>query len=166
MNNMTIAQALRHAKKLKGRIDEARTRATGCVSFYADAAVAFDFAEQLKRADDASAELAELQGRLAVANARETLTHDGATVTVAHAVRVLQELRGRIAWLRALAVKQTERGNEMVAVYIPAQGHMQTPREVVCRLPEATKAARVDELQEKFDTLNAAVEALNHTARI
>ena len=129
MTTMTISQALRHAKKLKGRIDEARTRAAGCVAFFSDTPVAFDFGEQLKRADSASAELASLQGQLAVANARETLLHDGETITAAHAVRTLQELRGRIAWLRVLPVKQVEKSNEMVSVYVPGQGHMQAPRE-------------------------------------
>lgn len=165
MTGTTIAQALRHAKKLKGRIDEARGRAAASVSFFVDSPPAFPFEEQATRAEDASRELAELQGRLAVANATHTIDIDGKRVTLSHAVRILQALKGQIAWLRELATKNAAQTVHAEVVYTGA-GHQTVARQVECRLPEAAKAAIVDSLQERFDLINALVEAQNQTVTI
>jgi hypothetical protein len=165
MSGTTIAQALRHAKKLKGRIDEARTRAAAAVQFFADSPPAFDFDAQEKRASDASDELADLQGKLGVANATNFVDHGGTIITLAHAVRLLQELKSRIAWLRALQTKPAAQTVQAETIYM-AGGHQTVARAVECKLPEATKGDRVDALQDRFDTLNAAVEALNQTVTI
>ena len=165
MSEMTIAQALRHAKKLKGRIDEARARAVASVNYLKASTPPFRFDEQMARANKAGSELAELQGLLAVANATNTVTHDGHEVTLAHAVRLLQELKGRLAWLRGMSVKPAAVTGEQSLIYA-AGGHQTIIQEVACDLPEATKADLVDKIQDQFDALNGAVEALNQTVRI
>jgi hypothetical protein len=165
-HDMTIAQALRHVKKLKGRIDEARTRAVSGVSFFDDSPPAFSFEEQYERAVRASVELAELQGRLAVANSSNFVDYADGKITLSHAVRILQELRSEIAWIRGIASKPQRQTHDMVSVYVPGQGHMQQARPVSCLLPEAEKARRAERLQDKFDALNAAVEVVNQVAKV
>lgn len=162
----TVAQALRHTKKLKGRIDEARARAVQSASFYTDSPPAFDFAEQLARADAASAELAQLEADIAGSNGATRVSYGNRSVSVAWCVRMLSELRGRIAWLKALPVKAQASMNELVSVHTPGVGYQQMARPVECKLPEAAKAALVERLQDEFDLLNAIVEASNQTTTI
>lgn len=165
MEQMTISQALRHAKKLKGRISDARDRAQKAVTHKAEDRPAFDFRATLERADSLSDELAYLEGKLALANAREVLDFQGKPMPLCHAVRLLQELRGRIAWVKGLAVQATAE----YSVTEPEwdEEHERTVRRRIdwkCHLPEAERAALADRLQDRFDELNALVERRNQEA--
>lgn len=166
MSEMTIAQALRYVKKLKGRIDEARKRAADHVSHAQAETPAFDFNEQLDRATKASDELAKIQGQLAAANAATVVNYGGENITLSHAVRLLQELRSRIAWVKALSVKGQTHVTELVQVMVPGQGYGHVQRPMQCHLPEASRAAMVERLQDQFDALNAAVEEKNQKVTI
>lgn len=166
MSEMTIAQALRYVKKLKGRIDEARTKAAEHVSHAQAEQPAFDFNEQLSRADKASDELAQIQGRLAVANATNFVTYSGENITLSHAVCLLRELRSRIAWVKLLKVKGQAHVTDLVQVMVPGQGYGHVQRPMQCHLPEANRSALVERLQDQFDALNAAVEDKNQRTTI
>jgi|SRR6185295_9170205 len=166
MANVTIAQALRRAKKLKGQIDESRTRAAGCASFFTDSPPAFQFDEQLKRADGACDELAELESRISAANAANSIVWRDRNLQLCWCVRMLADLKGRLAWLRALQVKQQASTMELVNVHTPGVGYQQMARPAECKLPEAAKAALIEQIQDRFDELNALVEAANHTITI
>lgn len=165
METMTISQALRHAKKLKGRISDARDRAQKAVTHPADEKPAFDFRATMERADSLSDELAELEGRLALANAREFVDFRGRSMSLCHAVRALQELRGRIAWVKTLAVQATSEYSVTDSEW--SDEHERTVRRRVdwkCHLPEAERARLADDLQDRFDELNALVERRNQEA--
>ena len=162
MTEVSISQALRYASKLKNQISEARKRAESSLNHNDGEATAFDFQEMLAKADSASADLALLQGKLAAVNASSLVEYKGNPVTLSHAVRILQELKGRIAWVKALpcqtnrvVVSQERVWDDDSSKYI----HKLTT--IICNLPEAQRSALADALQEEFDVLNGAVELAN-----
>jgi hypothetical protein len=159
---LSISQALRYASKLKGKIADARTRAASSITHKAGEETAFDFKAMLDSADTLSDELAALQGRIAVANATNSVIFEGNQISLSHAVRVLQELKGRIAWVKGLTVLQVESVEQSDVDWddVAAKSVRKSWR-MICRLPEAARAALVDQLQEKFDRLNGAVESIN-----
>jgi hypothetical protein len=167
MSEVTISQALRYASKLKSQISEARSRAASSLSHKKDEETAFSFSEMLERADNLSYDLAKLQGKLAVANATAIVKYNEQDITLSHAIRILQELKGRIAWVKALPSLATE----IVVTYESDYDELQSKYvrqkiETCCSLPEAKKAALADHLQEEFDALNGAVETINQTVTL
>jgi len=167
MAEVTISQALRYASKLKNQISDARSRAAGSLNHKAGEPTAFSFPEMLAKSEALSSELAALQGKLASVNASSTVEYKGNSITLSHAVRVLQELKGRIAWLKGLPVLQTdtvvttERSwDDVNDKYINQTSTM------ICCLPEAKRAEMVDALQEEFDSLNGAVESSNQVVKL
>lgn len=164
---MTISQALRYASQLKGKISDARERAKSSLTHKAGAPAPFSFDDQIKIADDLTDELAALQGKLAEANATNTVDYKGTQISLAHAVRVLQELKGKTAWFKELSclaadrVESEERSwDEMTDKYISKTVA------TICGMTQAQRAARVDSLQEEFSSLNGAVESANHTVKL
>jgi hypothetical protein len=128
---------------------------------------AFFFPEMLKKADALSYELAHIQGKLAVANATNTVEYMGSVISLSHAIRILQELKGRISWVKALPCLATEKvstsdrdWDELTDKYITKASTL------ICSLPEAKRAELADSLQEEFDTLNGAVELINQTVTL
>lgn len=167
MDDMTISQALRRVKKLKGKLDELNSRAQSGVSYKAADKPAFPFASTLEEADSVRAELLGLKARIAVTNATNSVDFDGKSVTLAFAVLKLQELKSQIAWYRGLVVH----AQESTSVKEPEMDHVSgryiyLPVEMRCDLPEAKRAATVDRLQDEFDRLNDAVERKNHAVAI
>ena len=159
---LSISQALRYASKLKGKIADARTRAASSITHKAGEETAFDFQAMLASSDALSDELAALQGKISVANATNSVTFDGNQISLSHAVRILQELKGRIAWVKGLVVLQVESVEQSDVDWDEvAVKNVKKSWRMICRLPEAAKAALADELQEKFDRLNGAVESIN-----
>lgn len=162
MAETTISQALRRIKKLKGQLAEHLSRAQAGVSFRSDALPAFSFSGSIEKADAARRELVHLESQLARTNASALVETDGDRITLAYAVRQLQELKSQIAWYRALPVRAHEDTSEESWSYNDDGKHVRTQVAWKCSLPEERRAAVVDGLQEQFDRLNDAVERANH----
>jgi hypothetical protein len=100
LDKITIAQALRRIKKLKGQIAEHTQRAQASVSYEKDKVPAFSFGEEMLLMKAAQLELVDLQSRVAVANAKATILDGEDVITHAEAIRRLQEIKGEIAFLK------------------------------------------------------------------
>ena len=170
----TISQGLRLVKKLKNQLTENLSRASLAVSYDTKNPPAFEYQLSLAEANRVRNELISLETRIAVANATTVLELEpsfrselGLTSdpVMIHAVRLLQELKGQITWVRALNSKaraSTVSSNEET-VYINGQ-YTTVFNEVttVCSLPELERSDLVASLQDRFDRLNDLVETKNH----
>jgi hypothetical protein len=168
-DKVTIAQALRRIKKLKGQIAEHTTRAQQGVSYVQGKIPVFRFTEALAALDASRSEMLDLESRVAVANAKKMITFvDGSKSTLALAVRQLQELKGAIAFFRGLTLRsETVREREQTWDE-DAMKHINRVNEVtyVSDLTEQDRDAQVKDLQDEFEVLNNAVEEANHTVLV
>lgn len=161
--DMTISQALRKISKIKGSLKEALERAAGAVTYVSDEPPAYKFSDMLGSADLLLDELVSLETRLRITNAQTTVSYKEKTITLAEATAVLQEMKGRIVWLKALNVLPQETKSNKDRVYDPVSaGYVIRERNQICEMPEAKRDALVTELQGRFDALNDAVETVNH----
>lgn len=168
-DKVTIAQALRRIKKLKGTIAEQSTRAQQSVSFIQGKVPAFRFATAVSQLNEARRELLDLEARVAVANAKKTVVNSsGDKVVLALAIRQLQELKGQIAFLRSLNLR-SETVREREQNWDDEQlKHITRINEVVyvSDLSEADRDREVKLLQDQFETLNNVVEEANHSVLV
>lgn len=185
---MTISQALRRISKLKGQLREHLARAEAAVTHREDAPPAFPFGASLEAADAVAEELIRLEAALRVTNAQTTLQTNlpervrgpsfaGTSterlvglierMTLAEATCRLQEIKGRIAWLKGLPVRaQAETREQAGHAYDAARNVVIVYATVTCALPEARRADAVERAQAAFDVLNDAVEAANHRTEL
>lgn len=168
-DKVTIAQALRRIKKLKGTIAEQSTRALQSVSYVQGKVPAFRFTVAVSQLNEARRELLDLEARVAVANAKKTITNgSGEKVVLALAIRQLQELKGQIAFLRSLNLR-SETVREREQNWDDEQlKHITRINEVVyvSDLSEADRDREVKLLQDQFETLNNVVEEANHSVLV
>lgn len=162
MAEMTISQALRRIKKLKGQLADHLTRAQAGVAFRVDSPPAFAFAASVEKANAVRDELLGLESRLAVTNANTSFDFDGRSVSLTASINLLQELKSQIAWYKALPVRAHEDMNEESWSYNDEGKHVRTQVAWKCSLPEEKRAEVVERLQDRFDRLNDAVERTNH----
>lgn len=161
MSDMTVSQALRQTKKIKGKIAELTARASQSVSYKLGHEPAFGYQETVDALGKKREELVELETRVAVTNATTAFEFDGVSRLLTWAVRRLQELKSEIAWLRGLPVRSQMSSTEKEIEYAHG-GHVTVEVSWKCELPEAARSAKADSLQEVFDRLNDAVERVNH----
>jgi hypothetical protein len=168
-DKITIAQALRRIKKLKGQIAEHTSHAQQSVSYVKEKTPAFRFTSQLAALTAAREEMLDLEARVAVANAKKLVTDNSdKKVVLALAIRQLQELKGQIAFYRGLNLR-SETVREKEQNWDDDQmKHITRVNEVVyvSDLTESDRAAYIRELQDQFETLNNAVEEANHTVLV
>jgi len=163
MSTMTISQALRRIAKLKGSFKELQARASGSVLYSAENPPAFTFEETVSQLDKVREELTLLETALRVTNAQTSFDFRGKSMTLAEATCRLQEMRGKIAWLKSLSTQAKATRTEVSYDENYHTGQKTEIKKVtVCALPEAQKVLLVTEEQEAFDTLNDVVEAVNH----
>ncbi len=167
-DKMTIAQALRRIKKLKGQIAEHEQRAKAGVSYDVSKVPAFRFEEAVKAMFTTQDEVVALEARVAVANAKKTIQDGSEKVVLAQAVRTLQELKGRIAFLKGLHLRNEtvkDRSNDWDDVEMK---HIARVTETTFKsdLSEKDRDQQVKALQDRFDVLNNAVEDANHTITV
>jgi hypothetical protein len=163
---LTIAMALRKIKKLKGQIAEHQQRAVAGVSYEVNKAPAFRYDTEYRAMCDLQGELIELEARVAIANANNTVP--GSALSLAHAIRTLQETKGRIAFLKGLNLRnetvkdrQTEwDDNEMKQITRVTETTWQSD------LSEVDRDVMVKVCQDHFEALNNLVEDANHTVLV
>lgn len=166
MEKLTVSQALRRIAKLKGQIGELRTRAASSVSYKSADKPAFDFKDCIKNIAATQTELVDLQAKIAVANAKTSLTLGNQTVTLTEAIIQLQSMKGDIVWLKSLASRAQAETEEREMDYNEAGQRVYTAIKWTCDLPEAERAGAVETVQKRFDELNDEVERLNHITQI
>ncbi len=165
---MTIAQALRRIKKLKGRMAELTARAAGSVSHLVDKKPAFDFQATRQEIGTVREELIKLEAAVTRANATAKVEYDGRAMTISEAVRRLQEIKAEIAWLAQLSLRE---GTEVRQdVDYDALTGRNVVRKIettfVTALAETQRVAEIDALRDRFERLNDAVESANHRTSV
>jgi hypothetical protein len=164
----TISQGLRQIKRLKGRMAELTARAAASVSYEAGKKPPFEFGNTRADLDKVREQLVRLEAAVARANATTDIQHDGRTMSLAEAIRRLQENKAEIAWLAGLTLRQ---GTERTPVnewddetHRPVRRLHEVTYETCLTEPE--RVAQIDALRNRFEALNDAVEAANHRTPI
>ena len=163
---MTIAQALRRVKKLKGLIAEQSTRVRQGVSYVSTEVPAFRFEDEMKAFISTTEEMVVLESQIAVANALTMVTDGSTQISLARAIRMLQELKGTIALYQVLNLKS---GVEKVRTndWDDALDRSVSRVEEVTRVSDLTEQDRdkiVKYMKDRFEALNNAVEDANHAS--
>jgi uncharacterized small protein (DUF1192 family) len=167
MTTLTINAALRRIAALKGDIGRLEGRRASCVTYKVGELPAYKLTDLDVQVASTRAELIELKARLAVANATSKITFEGTLRPLVSCVVELQELRGQIVadeGLSHFTKPQAEfKGRETTYV----SGEVQSI-EVIhqCDLTTAALDSRLAVLRDRFASLNAAVEAANHTVTV
>ena len=164
----TIAQALRRIKKLKGIIAENQQRAVAGVSYDVAKVPAFRFQEAFQVMTQAQLEMVALESRVAVANATAKIEHQGKEILLAQAVRLLQELKGQIAFLKGLHLRNETVKDRQQDWDDTEMKHITRWTETVFKsdLSEQDRDRQVKEIQDTFEVLNNAVEDANHSVTV
>lgn len=168
ITKITIAQAIRRVNKLKGLISEHQDRALIAISYQSDAIPAFNFADSVKAAEDCTAELLALQTRIAFANSTTFLEFEGEKLPLSFAVRILQELKGRISFYNKLVLRSGVVKNR-VSDWDDDLGKSISRVEEITWISDLTEVARdslVKKLQDRFESLNNLVEDTNHQTSV
>lgn len=164
---INISQALRKASELKKKIADARSRAQSSITYKATQNPPFSFVDEMEKSLTYSNKLSLLQAQIAVSNANTKIEYLGEYILKAQAIKMLDEFKGLIAWLKTLnvlsnaSVESSEQEWDDVNDKYINRKVMNT-----CVFPEAARAKFVDELQEKFNLLNGLVETSNQTTTI
>lgn len=168
MSDMTIAQGLRRVKKLKGLIAEYQQRAQAGVTYDTAKKPAFAFKEAVNSMFATQDEMVQLEARVAIANANATVQNGSTQMPMALAIRTLQELKGRIAFLKGLHLRnETVKNRETDWDDVEMKNITRTTETTyVSDLTEQDRDTQVKSLQDNFETLNNAVENANHTIRV
>lgn len=164
----TIAQGLRAIKRLKGRMAELTNRAATSVSYEAGKKPPFDFKATRQEVDEVRERLVRLEAEVARANATTEVNYEDRIMSLAEAIRRLQETKAEIAWLTGLHLRSgTERSHENEW---DDESHRNVRRLVEvtyeAALTEPERVGQVDALRNRFEALNDVVEAANHRTPI
>lgn len=168
MTKLTVSQGLRRIKKLKGAMAEHGQRASQSVSYVQGSKPVFDFASERAKRTAAQDELVRLEAAVAQANAMTSIPVDGKEMTMAEAIRRLQELKADMAWIAALPLRE-ETVNESYYEYDEGTGrNVPRTRSIthVSDLSLVGRVAEIDALRERFDRLNDALETANHRTEL
>lgn len=165
---LTVAQALRRIKKLKGLIAENEQRAKAGVSYDVTKVPAFGYKDSVEAMFATQDEVVALEARVAVANATAVVKDGTEEILMARAVRTLQELKGRIAFLKGLTLRNEtvkDRTNDWDDTEMK---HIARVTETTFQsdLSEKDRDAQVKALQDRFEVLNNTVEDANHTVTV
>jgi hypothetical protein len=160
---LTISQALRKIKEIKGKVARHSTNAMTSVTHKTESPPAYGFEAEWEKAHSYVEELLEIQSRVAIANAKTTLDYEGKTRTLVWCTKKLVEIKGSIAWYTGLAVRAHAETIEQEYNYdSAAHGQVRVATMYTCHLPEAKKAECIQALETKFADLNDIVENINH----
>jgi len=111
-------------------------------------------------------DLVKLKTATAIAESRVQLK-DGRFLCAA--VRELAEIKASISFYETLPTLDQEKVTEETSETAYVKGELTTIPKTIkrnCPFPEVKKAEYVESLKERFATLNAEVEALNHTTAV
>lgn len=168
MKTMTIAQSLRRIKSLKGKLAELTPRANASVSYESKTKPVFDFKATRVELASVREQLVTLEAAVAKANAITTVKYDGKEMTIAEAIRRLQEFKSEMSWLPQLVLR------DGTFVSYENDYDENTGRSVrrkvetvfISDLKEVERVAELQKLRDAFEALNDAVESANHRTSV
>lgn len=167
IKELTIAQALRRIKDIKGRVAKHGHNAQASVTHRTDNPPAYAFSAEWEKATVLVDEMIDLQTRVSIANSRTTVSWEGQTRTLTWCTKRLAEIKGAIAWHEGLTVRAQEKTTEETYDWTPGQSaRVRVEVEYTCHLPEQKRDERVRALQDKFNDLNDVVERMNHRTEV
>ena len=165
MSSMTISQALRQVKKIKGELSENVERAKNSITFKEGEDPAFEFQRCMEKITALRTSLVALQSHIAETNAITLIQFNGASLSLAYAVLRLKEYKGEIAFLSELkGLARNKDVSSQMEVSFDFETDKRVNKTVVhyCKLPEAKRAELAEKVQASFDALNDTVETANH----
>src|SRR5208337_1489027 len=161
MSELSITDALTRVKTLKGQIGQLRARATACVVHDNRVEPAYVFGACTEKADAAVAEMVRLQTAIAVKNASVHIDWEGASMPMAHAIRLKDELVAEIAWLDGLPVVAQPEVESEEWGYDAEMKRVKIVKKTTCHLPEAKRNERKDAVQARLVALHSAINRSN-----
>lgn len=164
----TIAQGLRRVKQLKCSVKEHESRATQSVSYEAGKPPKFSFKAEREARAKAQDDLVRLESAIAVANATTRIEAEGRRMTLAEAIRRLQELKANIVFVTGLQLTDGTR-EEASRDWDDTLGReIRRTRQVThtTDLSVTDRVAEIEALRARFESLNDVVEAANHRTPI
>jgi len=161
---ITIAQALRRIKKLKGELAEHQSRAASCSSWVQDKPTTYSFNAEVEAIRNCQRELLNLESRVAVANATNNVTVNNVQMNLSELIRQLQEIKGEIAWLKSLSLRTgSEKSREVDFDEATGRNVYRTVEVVyVAAMSEQERNEKVKYLQDRFEDWNNSLESANH----
>jgi hypothetical protein len=185
MKQLTISQALRRRKKLKGDIALHTERLRHSISYDKKKEPAFPFTESNLALKKAKWELIMLEDAVAFSNAINRITYKGEQVRLTWVLRVLAELKGDIVRyegyksMHDLGVEREVTTEEEISdpysiEEIPRAGGGVTRshktkkvnRTIVSNVTARECEDQIATLKQSFEELNDLLEAENHLARL
>lgn len=176
----TISWALRRIKKLKGELSIQNERVKGSILYDKKDPPAFPYAQAVKARDEARKNLITLSTAVAVANATNTIEHNGMTLPLACVLRMLQEIKAQLAEYKGMPAHGLQKEKENVREHVTedyedvndSDGNYKGQRRVkvvnkvtiICELTQTEWAEKVAKLEKEFEDLNDKLERANHTA--
>ncbi len=166
---ISIASALRRAKRIKGQIAEQTQRAKVAAFYEEEKEPAFKFSECIAKRAALVQELLRIEVEVAKANAVGTLANGQSVLA---SIRQLGEIRSEIAFYRELTTLRTKpRDTDTVETtdYDMDLGkHVRREKKTtyVSAITQVQRAERIEQLQLAFEQLNASLESFNHITNI
>jgi len=167
-DKMTIAQALRRVKKIKGLLYEHMSRAQECASYMEDKKPEFDFDEEVSAMSSLTNEMLNLQAKIAVANSNAIISNDGTECSLTMAIRILEELKGQIKFYSGLTLRHGIEKQKEQMWDENADKFVTKVEEInyISAMTERQRADKIRSLNDQFEALNNAVEDANHVTLV
>jgi len=162
---MNITAVLRRIAAIKGEINCWTSRVIGSITYEAADPPAYSFEEAFSARRTLVKELVQLQTALAIANATTMIQWKDKGITLATAIRELQEVKSEISLLSGLSAhtRADYKVKEDGPNYIRERGQFeQIEVAMKCDFVERDRDAAVTDLRKRFAELNLLVEAANH----
>ncbi len=160
---LTIAQGLRALKRMRGDLANVRGRLANSSSWQKGKKPEYPFSECLKRQQELTAEFTHLHSRLLRANATNTVSFDGQDIPLCEALLILNEIKGEIAIFSSLDLREGKMEREP-RYNIHSGGAIPSEPIIFERaISERERDDSIEELKQRFERLNDAVETVNHT---
>jgi hypothetical protein len=181
---MTISQALRRRKQLKGAISTYTERVSEALVYRKERPPTFSFEDSTKALRDARTELIALEDAVAYCNALNSIEFKGRRVRLTWALRTLAELKGEISRYEGyehrgllneheVSEELEEAITDQIVTTTTPDGTQQRSyakkkytRITVSNITSRERAEKVEQLQREFDALNDLLETANHTVMI
>ena len=168
MENITLSEALRRIKALKGDIARWSKILPESNTWEEDRAPTYSLPEVLQKLDEAVAELIVLKTALASANASCSLQEaSGESLSLTGAVTRLSELKSRMALLEALPTYSSHSALTGSRVeHSGASGYLTVRFALNCSMTTRERDDQLQKLRDEFAALNARLEAANNSFRL
>lgn len=164
--NLTISQAMRVLKRLRGELAIAQQRMPASSSWQKGKEPEYKFGEITGERDRLSREVTSLHSRILRTNAATRLQDGDEEIYVSEAILRLAEIKGEISLLSGLNLRRGEVEREPVLNYHGDVVVNQPPLVFESAMSERERDEKVKELKAHFEHLNDEVEKANHVVTV